>query len=221
MLGLYDPKTVYSSIDGRGRYAFGNQPEILNWNMARLAECLLPLIDSNTDNAIEALEACLKTFQERFRKSYMEMLGRKLGLESLKPEDDAFIVTLLDRMEEKDLDYTLTFDLITRSLNSADAACSLKGDLGLCFDFWQKRIREEGRDPREVLSLMRRHNPVVIPRNHHMEAVIRECYETGRGSSAEAFLKALRSPYVEIKETCRYQDPPADGDRGYRTFCGT
>ena len=97
----------------------------------------------------------------------------------------------------------------------------MKDKLGDCFDLWQKRLSEQQAGSQKIQELMRRHNPVVIPRNHHVEKVIEECELTGKVALAEKFLDVLRSPYKELAQTPEYQDPPSDGDKDYKTFCGT
>jgi serine/tyrosine/threonine adenylyltransferase len=221
MMGIYDPQTVYSSIDKLGRYAFGNQPGILHWNMARFAECLLPLIHADSNKAVEQVEPIITEFSDRFDQAYKKMMGKKLGLTSFKQEDRQLVDSVLNCLKDRHLDYTVTFDLLTKSLMSQDAASRMNAELGECFDLWQKRLSEQGASPREVQALMRRHNPVVIPRNHHVEAVIKESEETGTAESAKKFLEVLRSPYEERVQTPEYQDPPTDGDEKYKTFCGT
>ncbi len=221
MLGIYDPQTVYSSIDTMGRYAFGNQPGILQWNIARFAECLLPLINADRKKAIDQVGSVIAGFADRFEKEFMKMMGKKLGLTSIQPEDQKLIASILNRLTDKRLDYTVTFDLLTQSLMSEAAASQMNNELGECFDLWQKRLSEQNAVSRNVKELMRRHNPVVIPRNHHVEAVIQECEQTGKVTLAEKFLQVLRSPYEELPQTSEFQDPPGDGDKDYQTFCGT
>ncbi len=222
MMGIYDPKTVYSSIDRMGRYAFGNQPEILQWNMTRFAECLLPLINPDTDKAVDELRPILEeAFPVLFEKEYLKMMGKKLGLTSFREEDRKLIDTFLKQLKDGRLDYTVTFDLLTRSFTSETADARMKDDLGDCFDLWKRRLSSQNAAPEEVQKLMRQQNPVVIPRNHHVEAVIQECVATGKATSVEKFLRVLRSPYKELAQTSQYQDPPSDNDKNYRTFCGT
>jgi uncharacterized protein YdiU (UPF0061 family) len=115
---------------------------------------------------------------------------------------------------------------MTRSLTSETAAVQVKKDLGEYFDLWQKRLSEKYGDFqsgnfREAQKLMRQHNPVVIPRNHHVEKVIKDCVQNGKTGLAEKFLNVLRSPYEMLAHTPDFQDPPADGDKDYKTFCGT
>ena len=221
MMGKYDPQTVYSSIDTMGRYAFGNQPEIAQWNITRLAECLLPLINADTNKAIDQVGLIIAEFPDRFKQAYMEMIGKKLGLTSFQQKDQKLIFSILNRLKERSMDYTVTFDRLTKSLMSEALASEVKNELEEYFDLWQKRLSEQRASPREVQDLMRKHNPVVIPRNHHVEAVIQACEQTGKATLAENFLQVLRSPYEELPETSLYQDPPDDGDEDYQTFCGT
>ncbi|MDY0189579.1 MAG: YdiU family protein [Desulfuromonas sp.] len=225
MLGSYDPLTVYSSIDTLGRYAFGKQPSILHWNMARLIECLLPLVAPDIDSAKEQLAPVLAALPARFEHSYLAMMGKKLGLVEIKPADKNLIDALLQRMLEKRLDYTVTFDLLTKAQSDQQIAAKMEQQLGGSFAHWQARLEEQDGANQDVQELMRQHNPVVIPRNHHVEAILR-LFEQPNSlpeavTQAEQFLQVLRSPYIELPQTANFQDPPRDGDRGYRTFCGT
>ncbi|MFH2047297.1 MAG: protein adenylyltransferase SelO [Pseudomonadota bacterium] len=221
MMGIYDPETVYSSIDTMGRYAFGNQPAILHWNIARFAECLLTLINPDAKKALDQVNPMISDLPDRFEKEYMKMMKKKLGLTSFNQEDKKLIDAVLNRLKEKRLDYTVTFDLLTKSLTSDDLASQIHSELEECFDLWQKRLSEQDVVTQEVLELMRQNNPVVIPRNHHVEEVIKDCVQTGKAESAEKFLQVLRSPYKELPQTHEYQDLPKDGDKDYKTFCGT
>ena len=221
MMGIYDPETVYSSIDVTGRYAFGNQPAVTQWNLIRFAECLLPLIDEDTEKAAEQVRPLLGTFMERFNQAYMTMMGRKIGLKTFMQKDAELVQTLLNRLEHNHLDYTITFDLLTRSMTDTNAAARMDDELAGWVQPWRKRLGEEQSSPQKIQHMMRSCNPVVIPRNHHVEAVIAECTQTGKPDSAQALLRVLASPYTEIDETRNYQDPPLDGDKDYQTFCGT
>ncbi|MGD8291976.1 MAG: YdiU family protein [Desulfobacterales bacterium] len=221
MMGIYDPQTTYSSIDRMGRYAFGNQPDVLQWNLARFAECLLPLIDADVNRAVDKVKPAISEFSDRFEKEYMKMMGKKLGLSSIHQEDHKLVFSVLNRLKDKSLDYTVTFDLLTKSLMSGAAAIQMQNQLGECFVQWQQRVDQQQTDYQQIQELMRRHNPVVIPRNHHVEKVIQSCEQTGKATSAEEFLQVLRSPYEEQAQTSEYQDPPIDGDKNYKTYCGT
>jgi protein adenylyltransferase len=221
MMGTYDPQTVYSSIDTMGRYAFGSQPDMLQWNLARFAECLLPLVHDDTDKAIDQVGPVVASFPGRFENAYMQMMAGKLGLASAGPGGRELIASVLNRLRERRLDYTVTFDRLTRALTSETVASRMKNELGACYDRWQNRLNEQGEVSRDIQERMRRHNPVVIPRNHHVERVIQDCEQTGTTASAEKFLQVLRAPYASRSATSDYQDVPGDGDANYQTFCGT
>lgn len=221
MMGIYDPETVYSAIDVQGRYGFGNQPAITQWNLIRFAECLMPLIHEDPNKAADRIRPVLASFTERFDRAYIEMMGKKLGLTSLKPEDAALVRSLLLRLREKKLDYTITFDLLTESLTSGPLKSRLEDELGHWWEIWHNHLRTTNQTAREIQSAMRRHNPVVIPRNHHMERVISECIHSGSADPAKRFVHVLGSPYSKLDTTSAYTDPPGDGDMNYQTFCGT
>lgn len=225
MMGAYDPKTVYSSIDTQGRYAFGNQPAIAQWNMARFAESLLPLIDTNEEKAIEMVTPLIAEFPARFEQAFMAMMAKKLGLVEYQQEDQPMLSKLLVALKQHRMDYTATFDLLTQSLSVDEPATALVENLGDWLPQWQRRLAaqeaEQAVSLADAQALMRQQNPVVIPRNHHVEAVLQACEESGEATSAEQFLKVLRSPYQEIAQTSNYQDLPNDGDACYKTFCGT
>ena len=221
MIGTYDPNTVYSSIDRMGRYAFGRQPEMMQWNLLRFAECLLPLVDDNAEKAIKQIEPIVVSFSNRFQKSYEEMMGKKLGFVSYQEADQKLLLSILDQIQKNQLDYTITFDRLTKSLSSQTVSMEIKKDLEDCYEPWLNRVNSQKETSQEVQKIMRRHNPVLIPRNHHVENILRESADTGKEDAAEKFLQALRSPYEELDLTAQYQDPPSDGDKSYQTFCGT
>ncbi|OMH39450.1 YdiU family protein [Motiliproteus sp. MSK22-1] len=221
MMGTYHPGTVYSSIDEHGRYAFGNQPSIALWNITRLAECLVSLIDNDEKTAVDLAQSLLQEYNVRFETAYFDMFAKKLGLIGSVPNSHELIVDLLAKMKDKQLDYTHTFARLTQSLHDNILAEEMKTELGSWYESWRACIDncEEGSDCAE--KQMASNNPVVIPRNHHIEAVLLACEETGRTEAADELLKVLRSPYKTLTETLNYQDLPEDGDRYYRTFCGT
>ncbi len=221
MMGIYNPNTVYSSIDRQGRYAFGNQPGIAMWNMARLAECLLPLIDSDEKKAIAAAEPVLMQFGPQFEAANLQMLANKFGITDNTLLDKALIDTFLQKMMEQQLDYTQTFIDLRRSLDDDAIGNELASALGESYLGWRKLIGDSKQGIELSKKLMIETNPIVIPRNHHVEAVLKSCEETGCASAAEDFLCVLKSPYKELSTTKNYQDLPVDNDRHYKTFCGT
>ena len=219
MMNAFDPATVYSSIDTQGRYAFGNQPAIAQWNMARLAECLLPLVDPDPKAAADRLNPILQSFADKFRHSWYSMMGRKLGIDDFADSDQALVDDLLELMKTHELDYTNTFRKLAQAADSEDEIPA--SELTDWIPAWRKRVSGQEGGIEAAQRLMAKTNPAVIPRNHHVEAVLADCAQSRAGSCVEPFLGVLRAPYDPGPEASRYQDPPADGDRGYQTFCGT
>ncbi|TRX55075.1 protein adenylyltransferase SelO [Thalassomonas sp. M1454] len=221
MMGTYHPGTVFSSIDSQGRYAFANQPHIAQWNMARLAECLLPLISDDTEQALALVEPIIVNFSADFEQAYFTMLGHKLGFEEFTQFGKEAINELLSLMQDLELDYTETFQQLTLSLLSEQAAEKLKATIGGWYEKWRLALQVSNISNVQANKLMTENNPVVIPRNHHVEAVLAHCEQTLDMDLANEFLEVLRSPYKVISNTVKYQDTPIDQDQGYRTFCGT
>ncbi|MBE0364481.1 hypothetical protein PULV_a2827 [Pseudoalteromonas ulvae UL12] len=219
MMGVYHPGTVFSSIDRKGRYAFANQAPIAQWNMARLAEALLPLIDSDQDAAVAKVEPLIIAMSAQFQQAFNTMMAAKLGFEHTSDEVDALSTELLDLMQTHQLDYTLTFYHLGLIINS-QATVALVAPLNDWVAKWQSALANVSISPCNAYELMQQNNPVVIPRNHHVEAVLAQ-YEQGAQSDIERFLSVLAHPYQHTQHTEQYQDPAADGDQHYRTFCGT
>jgi serine/tyrosine/threonine adenylyltransferase len=224
----FDPATVFSSIDHGGRYAFGNQPQIAQWNLARLAETLLPLLAEDTDEAIAAATGVLETLPERFRRHWRDGMGHKLGLpadEGTEPEViDSLVADLLSAMHSEAVDFTSLFRALSAVvLGDPEPARSLFGDPGP-FDAWSQRWFEarssDRRDARAVAAAMDTVNPLYIPRNHKVE----EALAAGTQGDMEPFrrlLDAVTDPYRERPGFEEHAEPaPADFGR-YRTFCGT
>ncbi len=221
MMGVYDPATVFSSIDERGRYAFGNQAPIGHWNMARFAECLLPLIDQDDEASMGQITALIEEFQARYLRRYWAMMAKKCGIDTLCDDDNELITGLLEQLAERKLDYTISFDLMTRSLTCDTSRATIERQLGEVYRRWRARVCGQDGGEVSIQASMRSSNPVVIPRNHHVEAVLAACEASGAATPALEMLEVLRQPYSETENTERYQSPPEDGDRNYQTFCGT
>jgi uncharacterized protein YdiU (UPF0061 family) len=221
MMGTYNPDTVYSSIDTQGRYAFGNQPSIGLWNMTRFAECLLPLIASEQEQAVAIAEPMLMRFGEQFEQAYFKMLANKVGLADVDSSERPLLSELLTAMQEQQLDYNQTFLQLTQSLDDETVATELKPKLGSWYDSWRTQLGNAEQDIDAAKALMKSKTPVVIARNHHVEKVLAACEASGNAEAAEEFLRVLRSPYEEIENTGCYQDLPVDDDKDYHTFCGT
>jgi uncharacterized protein YdiU (UPF0061 family) len=218
-MNAYDPATVFSSIDEAGRYAYGNQPAIAQWNLARFAETLLPLLDADPDKAVEMAMGVLNDFPARFDSYWLAGMRKKLGLQTDEADDGELVRALLDWMQKSQADFTNTF----RDLSSAEppADCRYRDP---DFQAWQTRWHaRQGRDGRPLESahaLMRTVNPAVIPRNHRVEEALAAAEERDDLSVLHRLLSALASPYDDRPELAEYRDPPPD-DASYRTFCGT
>jgi uncharacterized protein YdiU (UPF0061 family) len=218
-MNAYDPATVFSSIDHAGRYAYGNQPGIAQWNLARLAESLLPLLDPDQEKAVEAATEVLNDFADRFKTYWLDGMRKKLGLQTAEVGDAELVEALLDWMAEARADFTNTFrDLSSEGLPTGERY--QEPEFRSWYARWQERIGRGGRPKSEAVALMRSVNPVVIPRNHRVEEALSAAEERDDLSVLHQLLDALASPCEDRPELAKYREPPVD-ECGYRTFCGT
>jgi uncharacterized protein YdiU (UPF0061 family) len=224
-MDTYDSAAVFSSIDRHGRYAFGNQPQAGVWNLARLAETLLPLIDDEPERSVQLATEVISAFSEAFAAVRLAGLRRKLGLSTCEAEDSALAEDLLDVMQRNHADFTLTF----RAL--CDAAQTPQAPLGRLFENarewgewaarWRVRLAREPNSPRERAAAMRRANPGIIPRNHRIEQVIEAAVEADDFAPFDKLATALSQPYEPLEGFEAYAEPPQPGERVLQTFCGT
>jgi len=219
----YDPDAVFSSIDHGGRYAFGRQPVLAQWNLARLAECILPLLDGeNSERAVELATAQLDRFPELYQSAWLAGLRGKLGLATAQESDLDLANELFEAMAGQDVDYTLFFRKLAMT-DQPDAARVLFKDAS-AFDLWHPkwaaRLESEGRAPEDVTEAMNAVNPLYIPRNHVVEAAL-EASETGDYGPARKLLGVLKDPFVERPGLEEYTVPAPAGSGPYTTFCGT
>jgi uncharacterized protein YdiU (UPF0061 family) len=226
-LDEYDPQAVFSSIDMYSRYAYANQPAIAQWNLTRLAECLLPLLaDDNDAAAADAVEA-LEAFAPAFERAYQGGLRRKLGLFTEREGDAALAEELLLAMAANRADFTLTFRGLseTPADEEGDAAVrSLFADPGAWDAWaprWRQRLRDEPGDAAARREAMLAMNPAFIPRNHRIEAAIRAAVDRDDFAPFEELLTVLAKPYESQPAFARYMEPPAARERVLQTFCGT
>jgi serine/tyrosine/threonine adenylyltransferase len=223
----YDPETVFSSIDAHGRYAFANQPRVAQWNLARLAETLLPLIDADQAVAIERSNALLNGFAAAFEQHWQAGLRHKLGLVTQETGDTALIEELLAAMQAAAADFTLTFRRLCDAAEDAAADKELRSLFNepAAFDRWAVRWRERlARDPQSPAARarqMRRSNPAFIPRNHRVEQALAAAVEHGDFAPFNALLAVLARPYEDAPEHAAYATPPQSDERVLQTFCGT
>jgi serine/tyrosine/threonine adenylyltransferase len=218
-MDTYDPATVFSSIDEGGRYAYGNQPPIAQWNLARLAEAMLPLLDRDLDRAVERATAALDRFPALFEQHWLDGMRAKLGLFAPEDEDAALVNDLLAWMHRRSADFTNTFRALTAGTLVRDAA-----DADPDLQAWHRRLQaRRGRQPQtpaESTALMRQHNPAFIPRNHRVEEALQAATGGNDYSAMERLLDVLAMPYDHDRDLPAFTTP-GNGDRGYRTFCGT
>jgi uncharacterized protein YdiU (UPF0061 family) len=224
-MDTYHPATVFSSIDSQGRYAYGNQPRIAVWNLTRLAETLLPLIDENQDAAIKQAEESLGTFRLQFEAGYAGGLARKIGLLTTRENDFELTNDLLGRMAQHQVDFTLMFRRLCDVAGGAadETVRELFVDPTVFDEWamkWRARLAEEGGDVAVRVAAMRAANPAYIPRNHRVEEAI-VAATAGDFAPFETLAKVLAHPYDDQPEFADYQKPPREDQIVRQTFCGT
>jgi uncharacterized protein YdiU (UPF0061 family) len=226
-LDTYHPARRFSSIDEGGRYAFANQPRIAHWNLARLAEALLPVIAADEEEAVALATAELERFPAAFGAEHARVLRGKLGLFTEREGDLALAADLLERMAKNSVDYTLFF----RRLSAAAGDPAEDTRVAELFEApgafhewaarWRARTAEERVSPGERAAAMRRTNPAFIPRNHRVEEAIEAAVERQDIRPFETLAGALARPYDDQPEVAYLMDPPGPEQHAYRTFCGT
>jgi uncharacterized protein YdiU (UPF0061 family) len=224
-MDAYDPATVFSSIDHAGRYAHGNQPPVAQWNVARLAETLLPLLDEDTDAAVAAAMELLDSFGERYGEAWLRGMRGKLGLAAERERDGELVGDLLALMEAGRVDFTSAFRALSAAMRGDQApARSLFAEpceLDAWVARWRERAAAEARDPEAVADAMDRVNPVYIPRNHLVEQALAAA-TAGDLEPFERLVDVLRRPFDERPGLEPYAAPAPESFGGsYRTFCGT
>jgi uncharacterized protein YdiU (UPF0061 family) len=223
----YDPAAVFSSIDGAGRYAYGNQPHAGVWNLARFAETLLPIIDDRAERAVELASEVIAAFKVRFADAWLSGLRRKLGLAAREHGDAALAEELLGAMHRNQADFTLTFRRLCDAAETQEADARLHAlfvnprDYDTWAAQWRARLTREPFEPRARAAAMRQVNPGFIPRNHRIEQVIHAAVENQDFGPFAELSTVLAQPY-EFREGFKsYAEPPLPGERVLRTFCGT
>ena len=213
----YDPKTVFSSIDKFGRYAFSNQPPITKWNLARFAECLIPLIDKNEDAAIKLATDLIDNFQNIYEDKWLNMIRDKLGLFGEEKNDKKLINDLFNWMEKNKADYTNTFcnlmDINSDEIYKNNGFIDWKNE-------WKKRSELNNSTKEKQIKLMEKNNPTVIPRNHKVEEALAEA-DKGSLDKMKKLLAILKNPYDNQNNIQEYQTPALSNNEKYQTFCGT
>ncbi|WP_199614242.1 protein adenylyltransferase SelO [Paenibacillus alkalitolerans] len=220
-MDAYDPATVFSSIDIHGRYAYGNQPHIAAWNLARFAETLLPLLHEDEEQAVKLAEDEISNFAESFHRNWLTGMRAKLGIFNEEPEDESLIEGLLSMMQKYRADYTNTFRALTFDEKPEDMALFGTAEFAQWHEQWKERLSRQQEPKDSSQQLMRSRNPALIPRNHRVEEALEAAVERGDYSVMERLLDVLSRPYAHSPEQADYCTPAAPSNRPYRTFCGT
>jgi serine/tyrosine/threonine adenylyltransferase len=226
-LDEYDPNKKFSSIDHRGRYAFANQPRIAQWNLARLAETLLPLLADDEQDAIRLATECLERFPTRFEAAHARVLRAKLGLVREEEDDLVLAADVLGRLASNGVDYTIFF----RRLCNAAADSQRDADVAALFaepgafhawaETWRRRLAQEDATAEARASAMRLVNPAFIPRNHRVEQMIDAAVHRSDFAPFETLVQVLGRPYDDQPEYAHLAEPPRPEERVRQTFCGT
>jgi uncharacterized protein YdiU (UPF0061 family) len=223
----FDPNAVFSSIDEGGRYAYSNQPRIAQWNLFRLAECLLPLLAEGEEEAVAEAEMALAPYNSAFEEAYAAVMRAKLGLASAREGDLALAQDFLALMAASEADFTLAFRRLCSAAEGPEGERALRhlfadeAGIDAWLARWRDRFGQETVSVEERLAAMRRANPAIIPRNHRIEAVIRAATDRGDFAPFREMLAALADPSADRPEFALYEQPPQPEERVLQTFCGT
>lgn len=221
----YDPNAVFSSIDRFGRYSYAQQPTIAAWNLARLAETLLPLIDPNPEVAVEKATAEIDQFSEKFQVQWRLKMAAKLGIEAPNPEDDHLINRFLELLAESDGDFTLSFRAINTAFDGDPELLRqiLKGTAAseswICD--WQSRVGRNRDSGSKIRPILAQANPIFIPRNHLIQRAIDQVVHDQQYSVMTDLMTVLSRPYDPQPEFEHYSRAPESHERVTQTFCGT
>ena len=211
----YDANTVFSSIDTQGRYSFANQPSIIQWNLVRLAECLLPLIDKDEKRSIEIAQNLIDTFSSLFKDKWLQMMKKKLGIKDQSEDDEELINNLIKWMQQKKPDFTNTFCNLM-NYDHADDEEFEDDEFNNWKREWKKRV-----ESKEYLDVMMSCNPTLIPRNYLVEEALSEAETDGKFDKFNELNEIISSPYQLKKINIRYLETPSKTNIPYKTFCGT
>jgi uncharacterized protein YdiU (UPF0061 family) len=226
-IDAYAPGAVFSSIDRQGRYAYFRQPAIGEWNLTRLAECLLPLLSDDADLAVAEAEEALDGYRSVFEQSYQRGLRRKLGLITEREGDFELGRDLLELMSANGADFTLTFRRLSEAASEGEGDSDVRSsfaDPSAADEWaarWRRRLQQEPTDAATRRAAMLAANPAYIPRNHRVEAVIRAAVDEDDFAPFHELVTVLSHPFQTQPEFAHYAEPPAEHEQVHRTFCGT
>lgn len=218
-MNTYHPETVFSSIDSNGRYAFGNQPEIIKWNIARFAEALLPIIHYDIDKSLQLAQSAINEFDEIWEQKYYKTMLNKIGIESNNPKLYSLVDELLNLMKRLKMDYCNTFWELSQEMSSEDSPIN-RSDFKPWLEKWKNAI-DNSCEMQQAKQLMNTQNPVFIPRNQIVEQALDKAVN-GNLSLFQKLLGMLSNPYKYKNNLYKFMKPPdIDFERNYQTFCGT
>jgi uncharacterized protein YdiU (UPF0061 family) len=215
----YHPQTVFSSIDQNGRYSYNNQPRITKWNIARFAECIIPLIDQDEQKAISIATETINNFEKLYEEKWLNMMRDKLGLFGEDRDDKHLIFELLTWMENNKADFTNTFCNLMEIQSIKDPIYQNQEYLNWTAK-WKKRLEKNNTEKEKYLELMRSVNPIFIPRNHKVEEALKDASEN-KLETLNQLLEVIKYPYKDNGMLKDYQRPMSNENGDYKTFCGT
>ena len=224
-MDAYNPATVFSSIDVNSRYAYGNQPAILTWNLTRLAETLIPLVNTDKDESIKLLTEVLQLIKPVYTNYWLSLMRSKIGLSKEEQNDIELITNLLEIMEEEKADFTNSFRLLSKALIGDTQSIRKLFNNSRRFDgwmmIWQERISQEGVAEEKIATSMNKINPIYIPRNHKVEEVLKAAVNENDMKPFSSLYSILQDPYKEIIGLESFSEPAPESNIPYKTFCGT
>lgn len=219
-MDVYNPDTVFSSIDTFGRYSYKNQPIMGEWNIYRLAEALIPLFSTNKEKSIAMAQDAVLEFPYIYKNKYYAGMRRKIGLLDENKDDVTLIDSLLDLMEKYKMDYTDTFNKLTENIYEGIHFHD-NFEFNNWHKLWQERLFKQNLTKDKVRKLMRGSNPSIIPRNYLVEKALEEASNNNDYSVMNILLKALSNPYTDNLGYEEYKKLPPTATCPYKTFCGT
>jgi uncharacterized protein YdiU (UPF0061 family) len=220
-MDYYHPQTVFSSIDQNGRYSYNNQPRITKWNLARFAECIIPLIDQDEQKAISIATETINNFEKLYEEKWLNMMRDKLGLFSEDGGDKHLFLELLTWMENNKADFTNTFCKLMEIQSIKDPIYQNDEYLNWITK-WKKRLEKNRYDKRKSLDLMKSVNPIIIPRNHIIEKILQEVQNNNFENFFKFTQKVLNNPYNFKENLIEYMLPAKNEfQKNFKTYCGT
>lgn len=225
-MDYYAPETVFSSIDRHGRYAYQNQPSIALWNLARLAEAILPLFGDDTEQAIAQATEILDAFPEQYTQYWLQGMRKKIGLSCEEENDLSLVNDLFASMDKQQVDYTLLFHNLIKVLQDEEPLVYGLFNDATAFKLWVTRWKQRlEQDPLEIsksIELMSQVNPIYIPRNHKVEEALEAAVNDNDCSKFELLLAIVSKPFQPQDGKEDYNQPAPDEFREtFKTFCGT